>query len=374
MGTNRTGIRDRGDAAEAGTRDCLGAEEALRRAYENGWQPGDVVHVARRGLASVEVAPVALLILREANRSGAWARAPLHWADQLKVLAHTYPRRTDEPPLTVSALRLLRHLQPLRRLCPPPSLWPEVRAPQPGDGTDAEIADAKVLNRIRGLLAKAESTEFTEEAETLTAKAQELMTRHSVTATLLEAASERGITGRDITVHARRIHLDRPYSKQKGLLLTTVGEANHIRTLYNAVDDIATVLGTPSDLEKVDLLFTSLLVQATRAMHAEQARGATSAAFRRAFLYGFAIRIGQRLTEAEKAATAQAVVDARAEFGDLLPILARRSDAVQVEVDRLFGPKLRSWGFTVSDLGGVAAGRSAADAARLAPDRRAVAG
>ncbi|MFD4291720.1 DUF2786 domain-containing protein [Rhodococcus sp. NPDC058505] len=359
MGMNRTGIRAEG----------CGAEQALRHAYENGWQPGDVLHVARRGLAGVEVAPIALLILGEANRSGAWARAPLHWADQLRALADGYPRRVDEPPLTPGGLRLLQHLQPLRRLCPPPSLWPDVRSTHPG--TPADTADVKMLNRIRGLLAKAESTEFTEEAETLTAKAQELMTRHSVTATLLTADSS---AGRDVTVHARRIHVDRPYSKQKGLLLTTVGEANHVRTLFNAVDDIATVIGTPADLEQVDLLFTSLLVQATRAMRAEQARGASAAPFRRAFLYGFAVRIGQRLTEAEKAATAQAVIDARAQFGDLLPILARRSDAVQAEVDRLFGPKLRSWGFSVSDLDGVAAGRSAADAAHLAPPRRAVTG
>ncbi|GAA4471402.1 DUF2786 domain-containing protein [Rhodococcus olei] len=362
MGTNRTDIRSR---SGFGSGDGLDAVAALQRAYESGWQPADVLHVARRGLAAVELAPIGVLILREANRSGAWARAPLHWVDQLRTIADTYPRRPDEPSLSTSALRLLRQLQPLRMLCPPPSRWPQIRVEQADVGTDA-----KVLGRIRGLLAKAESTEFTEEAETLTAKAQELMTRHSVTETLLSA----GAADRAVVVRARRIHLDRPYSKQKGLLLTTVGEANHVSTLYNAVDAIATVVGTPADLERVDLLFTSLLVQATQAMRSEHTRGASSAAFRRAFLYGFAVRIGQRLTEAEKAATAQAVVDADARFGDLLPLLTRRSDAVQAEVDRLFGPRLRSWGFTVSDLGGVAAGRSAADAAHLDPNRRAIAG
>lgn len=340
-------------------------EPALRRAYENGWQPADVLHVARRGLAAVEVPAVGLLILREANRSGAWARAPLHWVDQLRIIAGTYPRRRDEPPLSPTAARLIRHLAPLRRLCPAPAQWPDVRHDATEQGTDA-----KVLGRIRGLLAKAESTEFAEEAETLTAKAQELMTRHSVTTALLDATA----TGQDVTVQARRIHLDRPYSKQKGLLLTTVSDANHVRALYNPVDAIATVIGTPTDLEQVDLLFTSLLVQATHAMQTQRIHGATSAAFRRAFLYGFAVRIGQRLTEAEKSATAQAVVDAGATFNELLPILARRSDAVQAEVDRLFGPALRSWGFTVSDRAGMEAGRSAADAAHLSPGRRAVAG
>ncbi len=362
MGMNRTDIRSGSGAGSSAGPDPVAS---LQRAYENGWQPADVLHVARRGLAAVELAPIGVLILCEANRSGAWARAPLHWVDQLRTIADTYPRRGDDPPLSATARRLLGQLLPLRMLCPPPSRWPEVRIEQADSG-----ADDKVLGRIRGLLAKAESTEFTEEAETLTAKAQELMTRHAVTATLLDAAAG----DRRVVVRARRIHLDRPYSKQKGLLLTTVGEANHVRTLYNAVDAIATVIGTPADLERVDLLFTSLLVQATQAMHGVRHGDTSSAAFRRAFLYGFAVRIGQRLTEAEKAATAQAVADADARFGDLLPILTRRSDAVQAEVDRLFGPKLRSWGFTVGDLDGVAAGRSAADAAHLVPNRRAIAG
>ncbi|CRK49430.1 conserved hypothetical protein [Rhodococcus sp. RD6.2] len=357
MGRNRTDIRDE----RSGDDDA----SLLRHAYEIGWQPGDVLHVARRGLAAVELASIALLIQREAHRSGAWARAPLHWVDQLKAIADAYPRRHDEPHLAPTAARLLGQLTPLRRLCPPPSQWPDMRSDDAVAGTDA-----KVLGRIRGLLAKAESTEFTEEAETLTAKAQELMTRHSVTTALLDASAPE----HTVPVHARRIHLDRPYSKQKGLLLTTVGDANHVRTLFNPVDAIATVVGTPADLEQVDLLFTSLLVQATRAMHTAGSNGASSAAFRRAFLYGFAVRIGQRLTEAEKSATAEAVIEAGVTFGDLLPLLARRSDAVQTEVDRLFGPALRSWGFTVSDRAGIAAGRSAADAAHLAPDRRAVTG
>lgn len=362
MEANRTGIRSTSAERAGGDADPLAA---LRHAYENGWQPADVLHVARRGLAAADLPPIGILILREANRSGAWARAPLHWVDQLRAIAESHPRRGDDPPLSASALHLVGRLLPLRILCPPPSHWPEVRAEE-----SESAADDKVLGRIRGLLAKAESTEFVEEAETLTAKAQELMTRHAVAATLLD--SDAGT--RRIVVRTRRVHLDRPYSKQKGLLLTTVGEANHVRTLYNAVDAIATVIGTPADLDRVDLLFTSLLVQATQAMHDARHGDTSAAAFRRAFLYGFSVRIGQRLTEAEKAATAQAVADADARFADLLPILTRRSDAVQAEVDRLFGPRLRSWGFTIGDLDGVAAGRSAADAARLAPNRRAIAG
>ena len=40
--------------------------------------------------------------------------------------------------------------------------------------------DEKKLSRVRALLAKAESSSFPEEAEALSAKAQELMTRHAL--------------------------------------------------------------------------------------------------------------------------------------------------------------------------------------------------
>ena len=47
--------------------------------------------------------------------------------------------------------------------------------------------DRRVLDRVRGLLTKAESTEFPAEAEALTAKAQELMARHSIEQAMVEA-------------------------------------------------------------------------------------------------------------------------------------------------------------------------------------------
>src|SRR5260370_42461587 len=48
--------------------------------------------------------------------------------------------------------------------------------------------DQRMLDRVRGLLANAESTEFPEEAEALTSRAQELMARHSIDDALLTAA------------------------------------------------------------------------------------------------------------------------------------------------------------------------------------------
>ncbi|SDE35724.1 DUF2786 domain-containing protein [Rhodococcus tukisamuensis] len=359
---------------------ALDAPAALVAAYERGWQPADVLHVTKRSLEPAFADPAAALILRESHCSDAWSRAPRQWLDQLRAIADAHPGADTDPtadrdpgidpshgwPLA----RFWQTLGPWTALCPPPSAWPRQRTdPAPERDTDPAVADTKVLNKIRGLLAKAESTEFTEEAETLTAKAQELMTRYAIDSALLEAATP----GSSITVHSKRIHLDNPYVKQKALLLTAIGEANQVQTVFNLRLAIATTIGSPVDLAQVEMLFTSLLVQATRAMHTAGEKGSRSVSFRKAFLFGFAVRIGQRLTEAGKAATAQAVSESQVRFADLLPILADRADAVHAEVTRLFGP-VKTMRNSAVDPRGLRAGRSAADAANLGDGGRAIAG
>ena len=53
-----------------------------------------------------------------------------------------------------------------------------------------------MLSRIRALLAKAEATEYAEEAEALSARAQELMAKYSIDQALLAAESGGGDAGR----------------------------------------------------------------------------------------------------------------------------------------------------------------------------------
>ncbi|MFD4180376.1 DUF2786 domain-containing protein [Rhodococcus sp. NPDC058514] len=346
--------------------------DALTQAYERGWQPADVIHVTQRALDAALAGSAAALILQESQRSRAWSRAPQQWLDQLRTIADAHPGTDRNAPIDQAHARSLgflwQHLGHWTALCPPPSAWPGQRSESTTQ--PPRQADPKVLNKIRGLLAKAESTEFTEEAETLTAKAQELMTRYAISSALLEARAP----GFGVTVHSRRVHLDNPYVKQKALLLTSIGNANQVQTLYNSRMATATMVGSPVDLEQVEMLFTSLLIQATRAMHKAGEDGSRTASFRKAFLFGFAIRIGQRLTEAGKAATARAVVDSDVQFGDLLPILAGRAAAVQAEVDRLFGPTKKTWGHSAVDPQGVLAGRTAADAATLSAGGQAIAG
>ncbi|PTR42880.1 uncharacterized protein DUF2786 [Rhodococcus sp. OK611] len=371
--------------------------DALSGAYERGWQPADLLHLTRRAAESPPGLAAAVL-LYEARLSGAADRAPTEWSDQLHTVGEVYPdqaRLADRTPVTgprgghlAGALTAGRsgflgyqlselaaewnRLSDWMFLLPPPSQWPPEGAAEPEAvaAEPATTADPKVLGRIRGLLAKAERTEFAEEAEAFTAKAQELMTRYAITAALLRSRAHAGGT----VVHSRRFHFENPYLKEKVHLLTAIGDANRVRTVLFGDLDIATAVGTPVDLQQVDLLFTSLLVQSARALQsgaAEGRSGARTTGFRKAFLAGFASRIGQRLHDADATATEAAAAEESIPLGDLLPVLATTSAAVDAEFTRLFPGTTKARARSV-DARGWHAGRAAADNASLAKGERAI--
>lgn len=218
-----------------------------------------------------------------------------------------------------------------------------------------------VLHKVRSLLAKAESTSFPEEAEALTAKAQQLMDRHAIDRAML-AASDPGTAS---TPEGRRITVDAPYAREKFQLLSEVARANRCRAVLASYSRVATVVGFAEDQETVEMLYTSLLVQATTAMLARGEGPATrTRRFRQSFLVAFAIRIGQRLEEADREVVAEAD---RAHGGGVLPVLASRAAAVEAHLDELF-PDLQHRRVVVRDAAGWEAGTVAADRARLGRD------
>jgi hypothetical protein len=231
-----------------------------------------------------------------------------------------------------------------------------------------------MLTRVRALLAKAESTEFEAEAETFTAAAQSLMARYSIDVAMLAAqpGSRSGAEG----PQERRLSIDAPYEVPKLMLLHVVASANRCRSVWHREVGFATVLGFTPDLQAVEVLFTSLLVQATTAMTRAGSRRDGSGrlrtrSFRRSFLTAYAQRIGEWLLEV----TGDAVRQASAEMGrDLLPVLVTRNQAVDDKVEQLF-PKLDTFGpSAINNYEGWIAGLVAADQAVLdtrpkVPDR-----
>lgn len=208
----------------------------------------------------------------------------------------------------------------------------------PPGGTTSTAApgvDSALLERVRALLAKAESTTFEAEADALTAKAHELMARHAIDSAVIEA----GGRSRGGAVASRRILLAEPYLQAKWQLLAAIARACGCRTVSTTRGAIIVVFGHAADLEAVELLHTSLQLQATSAMLAAGRDPACrTRGFRRAFLLGFADRIGERL----QAATDAVLAGAAEVHGDaLLPVLASRAEAVDAAVAESF-PRLRT--------------------------------
>lgn len=223
----------------------------------------------------------------------------------------------------------------------------------------AARADDAMLAKIRALLAKAESTTFPEEAESLSAKAQELMARHRIDHVLL------GDDDTDAPV-GRRIWLDDPYAEAKAQLLAAVARANACRSVMFSGLGVAHVIGFATDLDVTELLHTSLLVQATAAIAAagpqRDGRGRSrTRSFRQSFLIAYSWRIGQRLQETSTAVATEVA----AREATLLPALVRRERRVEDEVGRAF-PMAERKTYSVTNPAGWAAGTVAADAADLA--------
>ncbi len=228
--------------------------------------------------------------------------------------------------------------------------------------TTTDTIPPGLLDKVRALLAKAESTAFEAEAEALTMKAQELVARHRIERALLDA--ERGDPVGDPS--ARRVRIDDPYASAKVHLLGSIARANGCRTIWSARERCAHLVGFPDDQDVVDELFASLLLQAASALRREgpkrDALGRSrTKRFRRAFLLAFAVRIGQRLRETVDAT----VSDVSTSSGPaLVPVLQRRDAQVEAAARAAF-PGTRSMRSTVADGEGWSAGTAAADLADL---------
>lgn len=220
--------------------------------------------------------------------------------------------------------------------------------------------DPKMLERVRALLAKAESTEFPDEAEALTVKAQQLMARYCIDAAMVDQAAKRasGPTRMEMTIPA-------PYVSAKATLLAAVAQANRCEAVWSN-GGRSTVFGYDADLRAVELLFVSLLLQATSTMlksgnHVDARGRSRTKAFRRSFLLAFAGRIAERLREADEAAVAESEIRHGA---SLVPVLEERKAAVRAAMKEAV-PHLRTYSPTASHRGGLLAGLAAADRADL---------
>lgn len=331
------------------------ADEILARASGH-WLPSEIVRQVRRRVRATAEHVVVSAVHSAWRRGGASVTDPA-WAAEAASLeppswridpaASSWP---DDVDAAVGVLGVLSHLPPL----------PECRGAR--RAAERATAQGRLLEKVRHLLSKAESTNFPEEAEALTAKAQELLARYSI---------DRAVVGgpdpaRRSRAAFRRVWIDDPYVACKAQLLHVVAMVNRCRAVLIEQLGLATVAGHEDDLDTVETLFTSLLVQATTQMTALGSRTdiagrSRTRSFRQSFLIAFAVRIGDRL-EAAREATVSAALETHGKA--LVPILASRVHAADEAIAELF-PDLSQRGAQATNREGWVAGTLAADLASL---------
>lgn len=351
-------------------------QSAVCTAWRGGWQPADILRVASRRLGGRHVHLTRDAIAAELHGYAAATIDP-RWTAQLTEhdvrvwwstdQTYLHARCRDDAlawptivSVAIEVLSLLSALPELEKLGPIPG---SARPGQSAARHQRSTVDERVLARVRALLAKAESTTFPAEAEAFSAGAQALMARHSIDFALLAASNHSSAdepTG-------RRIGIDNPYEAPKAALLAAVAEANRCRVVWSQQLGFSTVVGFPADLDAVDVLFTSLLIQATTAMTLAGSRThangrSRTRSFRQSFLTAYATRIGERLIETTGIQTAAAAAEPAG--ANLLPVLAARDDAVSEAVATMF-PQLVQRAMSIPDREGWVSGRRAADLASL---------
>ena len=204
-----------------------------------------------------------------------------------------------------------------------------------------------ILRRVRALMDKANSTEFEGEAKTFRDKAFELMAAYGIEQAVLEA------TGKAATDDITTIRIDfvSSFSFEKHMLLRAISTALGCKTIMTPSGKsvlYTEVVGHRSDLERVEFLYTLLLIQAETGAAKLKAHShggyygprtvaAHTRALRAAYLRGFGEEVGGRLTAIQRHAANQSDV---AHAGDGAPgaalVLASRWEVVERAFGELF--------------------------------------
>ncbi|MDH6107991.1 DUF2786 domain-containing protein [Kitasatospora sp. MAP12-44] len=219
------------------------------------------------------------------------------------------------------------------------------------------------LATVKALLAKAEDAATPEaEAELARKRAFEMMAKYGVDEALLNDGqpSRDGITDKNFD-------LPNPWSMSRVRLIYLIAEAVGCKAIHmgpaaNGGRRVH-VVGYESDVQRAEILYTSLLLQMLNGLNRQAVPyGVRSAkAWRNSWQLGFIVRVTERLAAVEEAARAAASgeTSATGRSGEL--VLADRGATVQAAY-RKAHPKVRKSSSSLSGSGygdGVAAGNRA---------------
>ena len=194
------------------------------------------------------------------------------------------------------------------------------------------MSEDKILNRIRALLAKAEST-TPEEAELLTAKAAELMMRHAISQSQVAADHTVAEGFKEIRFVFEGVYM-RPFRR----LIMRVATALGAFSLYwsRSKSQLIEVYAWESTAEHVEAILRSIELQAIMAREAwwEAVRGMYEAhertAARSAYIEGYANGVVQQINKGKEQ------IGREGTGGEL--VLVERQDRLVAQVKAQVGP------------------------------------
>ncbi len=194
-------------------------------------------------------------------------------------------------------------------------------------------ASDRLLDRVRKLLAKAEADGVTvAEAQALTAKAAELMAKYGIDRALL--AAQRPETDRP---SSRLLDIYNPWARVQAHLLCGLAGAMRCQCILlpsGDGDQRVHMFGYESDLERTDMLYTSVLVQMWHGLIAAQvpARASSVRSWRRSWLLGFAAAVTAKVQAAEDRAERTASPAGAGSKSSAALVLADRSLVIRRNV------------------------------------------
>lgn len=227
----------------------------------------------------------------------------------------------------------------------------------PADGMPLD----EVTRRVQKLIAVAERTGNHDEADAFSKKAAELIARYRLTPEALRQKSSDEFTvrhhllGRGAYVRARFLLLSEVAESMGCLATFTTGPAG----------TTAQVSGVHREVDAVMTLFHSLHSQVgTMVARERRATPAATQRFRRAFMFGFAERVGEMLREMQRSVVAE-----HHDGDSLMPVLLEQRPRVHEFASQQLGPIRSATAPSPVGADGASAGREAARDADIGRQR-----
>jgi hypothetical protein len=230
------------------------------------------------------------------------------------------------------------------------------------------LTDGALLQRVRKLLAKAEADGVTPaEAEALTAKAAELMARYGIDRALLAAQQPETDRPADRVIDVRN-----PWARVQAHLLCGLASALRCQPVILPQSGPGArihIFGFASDIERTDILYTSVLIQMWRGLAAAPvpAQVRNMRAWRRSWLLGFTTAVVHRARVAEQRAATQAAAPEEGLGSRTELVLADRQQVIQRILELAYPVTRRSritYSLNFQDHGGRATAAGAFNCAR----------